>query len=114
MLEAEARKNAAAEKTYALSQAYDEAHQAGSSLPDAAQKAGVPTATIGPVTQQGMTLQGQPVPGMPPQLLEIAFGLPSGGESDLTDAGNGEYFAVRVEKVIPSALPTLAEVRPQL
>jgi peptidyl-prolyl cis-trans isomerase D len=114
MLEAEARKNAAAEKAYALSQAYDEAHQAGSSLPDAAQKAGVPTTTIGPVTQQGMTLQGQPTAGVPPQLLEIAFGLPSGGESDLTDAGDGEYFAVRVEKVIPSALPALAEVRPQL
>lgn len=114
MLEAEARKNAAAEKVYELTQAYDTAHQAGSSLADAAQKAGVPSMTVGPLTQQGVTMQGQPVPGLPPQLLEIAFGLPAGGESDLTDAGNSEYFAVRVEKIVPSALPPLAEVRAEL
>jgi peptidyl-prolyl cis-trans isomerase D len=114
MLEAEALKNAAAEKVYELTQAYDTAHQGGSSLPDAAQKAGVPSMTVGPLTQQGVTLQGQPVQGLPPQLLEIAFGLPAGGESDLTDAGNSEYFAVRVEKIVPPALPPLAEVRNDL
>lgn len=113
MLEAEARKNAAAEKVYALSQAYDEAHQGGSSLAESAQKAGVPTATVGPLTREGASMQG-PVPGVTPQMLEVAFGLPAGGESDLTDAGNGEYFAVRVERVIPSALPPLAEVRNEL
>lgn len=113
-LEAELRKDAAAEKVYALSQAYDDAHQAGSSLPEAAQKAGVPAMTVGPVSQQGFDPQRRPVAGLSQKLVETAFGLPAGGESDVTEAGNGEYFAVRVDKIIPSALPPLDSVRPQL
>lgn len=114
MLEAELRKDAAAEKVYAQSQAYDDAHQAGSSLTEAAQKAGVPAVTIGPLSQQGVDLQGRPVPGLTQKLVETAFGLPAGGESEVTEQGNGEYFAVRVEKVLPAALPPLAEVRDRL
>jgi peptidyl-prolyl cis-trans isomerase D len=46
--------------------------------------------------------------------LKTAFELPSGGESELIEAGKGEYFAVRVEKVLPSAMPPLAEIRAPL
>jgi peptidyl-prolyl cis-trans isomerase D len=113
-LEAEIRKDAAAEKVYALTQAYDDAHQAGSNLAQAAQKAGVPALTIGPVSQQGRDSQGQPVQGLSQKLVETAFGLPAGGESEIEDAGNGEYFAVRVEKVLPPAMAPLEEVRPRL
>jgi peptidyl-prolyl cis-trans isomerase D len=113
-LEAELRKDAAAEKVYALSQAYDDAHAGGASLPEAAKKAGVPVLTIGPVSAQGGDPQGRPVQGVAPKLLETAFALPTGGESEVEDAGNGEYYAVRVEKIIPKALPALAEVKPQL
>lgn len=113
-IEAELRKDAAAEKVYALSQAYDEARGGGSNLAEAAKKAGVPTITIGPVSQQGQGPQGQPVAGVTPKLLEIAYGLPAGGESEVQDAGNGEYYAVRVERILPKALPALAEVKPDL
>jgi len=113
-LEAEIRKDAAAEKVYALTQAYDDAHQGGSSLADSAQKAGVPAVTIGPLTKTGRDLQGQPVPGLTQKLVETAFALPAGGESEVEDAGGGEYFAVRVEKVVPPSMPPLAELRPQL
>jgi peptidyl-prolyl cis-trans isomerase D len=113
-IEAELRKDAAAEKVYALSQAYEDAHASGSNLVDSAKKAGVPAVTIGPVTQQGQGTQGQPVPGLTPKMLETAFGLPAGGESDVQDAGDGAYYAVRVDRIIPQSLPPLAEVRPQL
>lgn len=113
-IEAELRKDAAAEKVYALTQAYEDARSGGSNLMDAAKKAGVPTMTIGPVTAQGQGLQGQPVPGVTPKLLEIAQTLPAGGESELQDAGDGAYYAVRVERIMPPAMPPLAEVKPQL
>jgi peptidyl-prolyl cis-trans isomerase D len=113
-LEAELRKDAAAEKVYAQSQAYDDAHQAGGSLAEAAQKAGVPSITIGPLSAQGRDQQGQPVAGLTQKLVETAFSLPAGGESEVTEAGQGEYFAVRVERIIPPSMPPLAEVKPQL
>ena len=113
-LEAEIRKDAAAEKVYAMTQAYDDAHQGGSSLAESAQKAGVPAVTIGPLAKNGRDLQGQPVEGLTQKLVETAFNLPAGGESEVEDAGGGEYFAVRVEKILPPSMPPLAEVKPQL
>lgn len=113
-IEAEVRKDAAAEKVYALTQAYEAARDEGASLVDAAKKAGVPTVTIGPVTQQGQNQQAQPIPGLTPKMLEVAYGLAAGGESEVQDAGDGAYFAVRVDRIIPKALPPLADVKPQL
>ena len=114
MLEAEVRKEMATKKVYDLSQAYDDARSKGANLADAAQKAGVPVATVGPVTQQGGGLDNQPVPGLNPRILEEAFALPPGGESELSESGDGEYFAVKVEKVLPPSMPPLAEIRPAL
>jgi len=110
-IEAEIRKDAAADKVYQLTQAYDDAHQGGANLQQAAQKAGVPTITLGPLTRTGVDQQGQPVQGLSQKLVDTAWSLPQGGESEIEDAGNGEYFAVRVDKVIPAAMRTLAEVR---
>jgi peptidyl-prolyl cis-trans isomerase D len=113
-IEAEIRKDAASEKVYQLTQAYDDAHQGGASLTQAAQKAGVPSLTLGPVSREGLDPQRQPVAGLSPKLMEAAWSLPSGGESEIEEAGGGEYFAVRVDKVIPAAMPALAEVRAEL
>lgn len=113
-LEAEIRKDMAAQKVYAMTQAYDEAHQAGSNLAQAAAKAGAQAQTVGPVTAQGVDTKGQPNPLLTPKIVETAFSLPAGGESELEDAGGGEYYAVRVEKIAPPALRSLDEVRPQV
>lgn len=113
-LEAELRKDAAAEKVYELSQKYDDAHSGGASLTEAAQKAGVPTFSVGPVSEQGADPKGQPVPGITEKLIKTAFSLAPGTDSEIEDAGQGEFFAVRVEKVIPKALPALEEVKPLL
>lgn len=114
MLEAELRKTAAAQKVYEQTQAYEDAHQSGADLAASAQKAGVPVMTLGPVVQQGLDAQGRPVPGLSPTILSQAFSLPAGGESELVDAGEGEYFAVRVERIVPPAMPPLAEIRGEL
>jgi peptidyl-prolyl cis-trans isomerase D len=113
-IEAELRKDAAADKVYALTQAYEDAHDKGANLMEAAQKAGVPATTVGPVSKGATDQQGQQVAGLDQKLLDTAFGLPAGGESDVVEAGNGEYFAVRVEKIIPPAMPPLAQIRPEL
>ena len=113
-IEAELRKDAAAEKVYALTQAYDEAHQKGANLMEAAKKAGVEAVVLPPLTRDGRTPDGRQANGLNPKLMESAFGLPAGGESQIIEAGNGEYFAVRVDKIIPPAMPTLAEIKPLL
>lgn len=114
-LEAEMRRDAAVEKVLALTNAYEEAHTAGGTLAEAAQKAGVPTMTLGPVSQAGRDQQNQPVAGLNQKLMDTAFALPAGGESDLVEVSEGEYFAVRVERVIPPALPPLdAALRAEL
>lgn len=113
-LEAEIRKDQAAEKVYQMTQAYDDAHQSGANLAAAAAKAGAKVETIGPVSQGGRDAQGQPVQGLSQKLVEAAWGLPAGGESEVEEAGNGEYFAVRVEKIQPAALPPFDEIKPML
>jgi peptidyl-prolyl cis-trans isomerase D len=112
MLEAEIKKDMVAEKVYAQTQAYDDAHQGGASLAEAAQKAGVTAETLGPINNQGVDDKGRQIPGIPPKILEIAFSLPAGGESEVTELGEGAYFAVRVEKIVPAHVPPLDEIRP--
>ena len=114
VLEAEIRKDQASEKVYALTQAYDDAHQGGANLMAAAAKAGVPTLSMGPLAQNGRDMQGQPVPGLTPKIVQTAWGLSAGADSELEDAGGGNFYAVRVEKIIPAALPPFAEIRPRL
>src|SRR5690606_22967531 len=43
-----------------------------------------------------------------------AYSLSKGGESDVIDAGQGQYFVLRLTDIRPAALPTLAEVREPL
>jgi peptidyl-prolyl cis-trans isomerase D len=113
-LEAEIRKDAALEKVDEMTQAYDDAHAKGANLAEAARKAGAALVTLPPLSRGGQTPDGQRLQGFPPKVLETAFDLPTGGESEIQDLGQGEYFAVRVEKIIPPAVPPLAEIRPEL
>ena len=114
MLEAEIRRDQAAEKVYERTQAYEEAHIGGATLAEAAQAAGATVITLPAVSEQGRDQEGQPVQGVTPKILETAFDLSEGADSDLTELSEGEYFAVRAERVIPAALPDLDEVRPVL
>ena len=109
---AEIQKEGATEKVYKAVQAYEDARSGGANMVEASKKAGVMILPFPvPVTAQGTTLQGQQA-NLPPKILQAAFMLPQSGDSEVIDLGQGEYAAVRVDKVMPSALATLNEVRP--
>jgi peptidyl-prolyl cis-trans isomerase D len=113
-IEADLRRKQAADLAYQQSQKFDDARQAGASVTDAARKAGVTPVTIGPVTAQGSDAEGKGNPLLSDKMLKAVFAMPAGQDGDLEDAGSGEYFAVRVERIQPPALPSLADKRPQL
>ena len=100
-------------QTYAKVEKYEAARTAGKNLADAAREAGGRVVDLPPFTRDGKLPNGQAL-NAPPQIFETAWGLTKGGESDVIDAGQGQYFAVRVNDIRPSALPTLAEVREPL
>lgn len=113
-IEADLRAEAAKNKAYELSQKFDDARQAGSSVADAAGKAGVTAISVGPLTAQGIGLDGKPSPLVNDKILKRAFGAGPGEDTDLEDAGPGDYFALHLDKITPPALPPLAQFRPQL
>jgi peptidyl-prolyl cis-trans isomerase D len=113
-LEKEVATEAAATKAYDLVQKYEAAHEKGSTIAEAARVAGVTPVQMGPVTSGGQDADAKPVEGLSPRILKEAFALSQGGETDAVQDTKGEYFAVRVDKVIPPTLPTLDKVRPRL
>ncbi len=113
-LETQVRTDAAGQKVFDQVQKYEDAHSGGANLADSAKAAGASVTAMGPINSEGADLSGQPVQGLSPKLLADAFKLPQGGESDMENEGSGEYFAVRVEKVLPPSVPALAEIKPRL
>ena len=103
---------AAEQRAFALSEAYDRARSAGANLTAAAAQAGVQAITLGPIAENGASMSGPPNPILTPQILATAFhSLSQGQESDVIEVGRGESYAVRVERVLPPAVPPLSEVR---
>ena len=113
-IEADLKAKAAQNKAYELSQKFDDARQAGASVVDAAQKSGSPTSTVGPFTATGLDGLGRPIPGISDKIAKAVFALRAGEDSDIQDAGPGEYYAFKVDKVIPPSAPSLDEIRPLL
>ncbi|MEO8927158.1 MAG: peptidyl-prolyl cis-trans isomerase [Caulobacteraceae bacterium] len=113
-IEADLRAKAAQKQAYDLSQKFDDARQAGSSVADAARKVGAVALTLGPVTADGLDTDAKPNTLLAPAILKSAFAHAAGEDGDLEDAGPGEYFALHVDKVVPPALPPLADKRPEL
>ena len=114
-LEAEVKQQAATEQAEDQANKYGDAHASGAPMAKAATTAGAKIFALGPLTADGkMFPTGQPVASLNQRMLTEAFTLPQGGETDITDLGKGEYYALRVEQVTPSAIPSLDQVRPQL
>ena len=112
-IEAEVRNDAARAKVDQEVRKYEDARSGGADLVQAAKSLGVAPTPVGPVTAQGADAKGHPAQ-IAPKVLQAAFALPPGGDSDIVDLGQGEYAAVKVEKMIAPAPPSLDEVRPQL
>ena len=109
-IEAALRADAAAERINEVIQRFEDSKESGATLPEAARGAGVVATSLAPVTAQGRDQNGGQV-ALEPELLRAAYELPAGGESETIDIGQGRYAAVRVDRIIPAALPSLQEVR---
>lgn len=109
------RAEEAGQKVFDAVQKYEEARAAGATLEAAARQVGAEVRSLPfAVSDTGLTQQGQRV-GAPDAVFKAAFDLPPGGESDSAEeAGQGAYFVVRVDKVIPPGLPTIAADRGML
>jgi peptidyl-prolyl cis-trans isomerase D len=94
-------------------QRFETARDSGRTLEQAVADVGARILPIPDVSRDGRTASGQQV-NAPPPVFETAWSLQQGGVSDVVDAGNGQYFAVRVDAVKPAALPPLDEVREDL
>jgi peptidyl-prolyl cis-trans isomerase D len=112
-IEAEVRKSAGQAKIDQQVKAYEDARSGGATFAQAAQKLGLTVQPVPPVTAQGATLQNQRFP-LAPKLLQAAFMLQPGADSDIVDLGQGEYAVVRLDKIVPPAPPPLDQVRPQV
>ncbi len=114
-IEADLKQKAARDKAYQLSQAFDDARTGGANLQAAAAKAGVAVQTVGPIAATGQDLQGKPAPELTDKMLKSAFAKRVGDDADLGGRGVPENTTrMKVEKVVPPSLPTLAEARPAL
>ena len=113
-IEKSLRADAAGEKANDQANKYQDSHDTGAPMDKAAQAAGVQIFHLGPLTAQGRGPDGQPVQGLNPRMLTEAFSLAQGGETDLVDLGKGEWYALRVDKVQPAAVPPFAELKPLL
>lgn len=111
----ELRQEAARAAVFERVEAYDKARQQGKSLEAAVAEVGARTLQIPLVTREGRSRE-QPGFTAPPQLLESMWSLGANAVSEVVEAGGGQYFVVRVDRVVPPALPSLSEpgVRQQL
>ena len=104
---------AARARVFERVEAYEKARAEGKTLDQAVREVGARVVQLPPFTREGRLPDGQPL-NAPPQILENAYALAQGAESEVVDAGQGQYFVVRVDRVQPAALPALAEIREPL
>ncbi len=113
-IEAKVRADMADRKVSEASKVYEDARADGVDLAAAAAKAGLPVTTIAPVSARGAGQDGKPVAGLSPAVVKAAFEATQGADSEILEEAPGEYFIVRVDRVVAPALPPMAEIRPYL
>lgn len=100
---------------YRRVEAYEKARQDGKTLDVAVREVGARVIQIPPIRQDGKLRNGQDInPALPPQLIQTMWSLGKGAESEVVDMGQGQYFVVRLDDILPAALPPLAGIREPL
>ncbi len=114
-IEKDLNDKAAKDAAYDQSEKYSDAHNKGQTMDAAAKASGAKMFPIPvPIAADGKMPNGQPLTSLNQKMLKDAFSTPQGGETDITDLGLGEYYAIRVDKVTPAHVPGLDEIRPQI
>ncbi|HYD29176.1 peptidylprolyl isomerase [Brevundimonas sp.] len=91
-------------------EAFEAARREGKSVDEAVRQVGARIVPIPAVTREGRNSEGQQL-NVPAQVLEAMWKLAKGRAGEPTALGEGDYFLVRVDNVIPAAMPALATVR---
>ncbi len=100
---------------YRRVEAYEKARSEGKALDEAVQEVGARVIRIPAIREDGKLRNGQDInPALPPQLIQTMWSLGKGAESEVVDMGQGQYFVVRVDDILPAALPPLASLREPL
>ncbi|WP_083918567.1 peptidylprolyl isomerase [Woodsholea maritima] len=96
--------------------AFQDAVAQGSTLEEAAIAANVPYESFDFITNNGFTLDQEPVYTLleASDLLEQIFALPLAYTSDVEGYGEGNYFVARVDAIEDQRLATLDEVRDEV
>ena len=111
-IEKDLNDRAAKDAAYDQSEKYSDAHNKGQNMDAAAKASGAKLFPLPiPFTADGKMPNGQPIPVLNAKMIKDAYSLPQGGETDITDLGSGEYYAIRVDKITPAHLRTLDEIR---
>ena len=94
---------------------FEDARAGGTSVADAARQSGLPSVTIEAVEAGGRNRQGQPIEALAghQEVLAAAFATSEGEATEFTPAGDADVIA-GVDRVIPSTVRPLAEVRSDL
>jgi peptidyl-prolyl cis-trans isomerase D len=79
----------------------EEARDTGASLGAAAEQAGAVSVQFGPVDRFSMAPGGVIAADIPAEMLEEAFTIDEGSESDAIELADGGYFFVQVDEVTP-------------
>ena len=112
---AELRAEDARASVYRRVEAYEKARQDGKTLDVAVREVDARLIRIPPIRQDGKLRNGQDInPALPPQLIQTMWSLGKGAESEVVDMGQGQYFVVRLDDIMPAALPPLAGIREPL
>jgi peptidyl-prolyl cis-trans isomerase D len=112
-LKAEVRRQKANEKVYALVDEIEKDRKAGTDLLTAAEKLKVRITPLPPMNAEGQAVNGQSFAQFD-NIIKVAFDQPSGGESEIEDMGNGEYYALKVNQVMAAHTPRLEDIKPQM
>jgi peptidyl-prolyl cis-trans isomerase D len=111
-LRKEIAEDRARDRIDAVANKLDDTLASGAPLEEAAEKLGLKAVTVDAIDSQGRNKKGEPVANLPGgSFIATAFATAEGKPTTLTEIPKGGYFVLRVDKVTPSALRPLDEVR---
>jgi peptidyl-prolyl cis-trans isomerase D len=112
-LEADLARQEAVDRIYKVANKVDDALAGGATLGDAAEKFGLKTTAIEAVDVAGHDPQDKPIslPVSASDVLKLAFATNEGQTSRVMETQEGAIFALRLDKIIPSEVKPLDDVK---
>jgi peptidyl-prolyl cis-trans isomerase D len=113
-IEAELRLQHAADAAYEMANTLEDALAGGATLAEAADQLDLPLVAVPPVDASGAAPNGTSPEAADADVVGTLFETPEGEVSPLQETAEGGFFVVVTERVQPSALRPLEEVRADL